>query len=1058
MKMIPQFLFAVLLIFSVSGGEKNVGLWDFTSGKTESSIGLFPLELRGSTKVGENGLLIVDSPESKPQGATTRKVHPELSPAAFRLTVRFRLSEKAFSEGRNTFFLWDSKYLHYHAAQDRAEYNRGFMLYLVRSKDGSFRVQAGIGFGTKSDFFSGPAWKTTPGREHTLSFEYDGISRVCFQLDGGRKIERTSVVKGPAAPAFYPTVIGDRILSGYFPFAGEISSVELASIDIPAAGIAFPVRKSFLHNEKSALLKLALTDHTSGGLKNAKVTVSGKDHIVSAVLNPEFIKGDAPSVLDIPVRTDLLPGDYPCSLVLNADSADGPVEIQESFTLQIGPVRNNGDQVRFFWLIPPYPHYYEQMREMGFSHLMSVYTRSPDFETGRFFEIDAANRREFMDKMLADGLGYLEFSVLSRIKSIRQKYPRIRKDGSKNPKTLDAAEPEVLEFCVSLAKQAAAVIGDHPAYSGVLTSTEVRDRSHPSFTPHQEAAFEKATGLKIPPEADGRLAPHYSKLKDFPAGRIVPDDWPLLVYYRWFWKEGDGWNNYQTAISEAYRPRNGQPFFSFYDPAVRVPPVYGSGGKVDFLNHWTYVHPEPYNISYVISEQQAMARGTPGQGVFSMIQGICYRSKLAPKDRVISNPPSWVKDRPNANYITTPPDLMREGLWSAFSRRLDGIGIYAWKALFDAAPLGVLKTAEDYQYTDPDTVKVISEMFHRIGIPLGPLLRKIPERPPEVAVLESYASTFFAGRGSWGWSGKIFECGIMLNAARLAPHVVYEEEIAHGVPDSVKVLIMPHCDVLTRSAFEKIREFQKRGGLVVADEFLVPGILPDFLLPDFPRIQKGDVDKAALQKAAFRLRALLSGFYQPYADSDNSDLLTWVRSSKNADYLFVINDKRTFGDYVGQYGMVMEKGLPNRGKVTIDRESGAVYDLEKHREIPFSSACGRTEIFVDFTTNDGKLFLLTDRPLGKLEIQSPSEARIGGSAGIEVRSPDSGVLIPVQISVTPPDGTSTDDSGYAVVENGIYRKQITFPANAPAGIWKIAVRNLADGEEIVSSLTIRPAS
>ena len=33
-----------------------------------------------------------------------------------------------------------------------------------------------------------------------------------------------------------------------------------------------------------------------------------------------------------------------------------------------------------------------------------------------------------------------------------------------------------------------------------------------------------------------------------------------------------------------------------------------------------------------IAEQQAMARGTPGQRVMTMVQGISYRSRLAPKE------------------------------------------------------------------------------------------------------------------------------------------------------------------------------------------------------------------------------------------------------------------------------------------------------------------------------------------------------------------------------------------------------------------------------------------
>ena len=403
--------------------KKTVARWDFTSGRTESSIGNFPLILRGNTKVGERGLSIGNSPESKPEGAVTRKIHPELSPPAFRLTVRFRLSEKAFSGKRNTFFLWDNKYLHYRHPSDRAEFNRGFMLYLDRLADGSFRAQAGIGFSTKSAFFTGPVWKPATGKDHTLSLEYDGIGQVRFQLDSARKLERTSTVSGPAAPAFYPTVIGDRVGSGYFPFAGEISTMELVSIDIPAADIAFPVRKSFRRNEKNALVKLAATDYTSEGLKNLRVAVSGKDRIVSAVLNPEP-KDKTPVLLNIPVRTDLLPGNYPCSLILKADSARGPVEIRKNFTLRIGPVWKDADQIRFFWLISP--HYYEQIRELGFTHLLNTYFGSLDSKTGRFSEASAVNRRMLMDKMLADGLVYMESSILAYDKSIARKYPRTR--------------------------------------------------------------------------------------------------------------------------------------------------------------------------------------------------------------------------------------------------------------------------------------------------------------------------------------------------------------------------------------------------------------------------------------------------------------------------------------------------------------------------------------------------------------------------------------------------------------------------------------------------------
>ena len=106
MKAILRFLSVSLLIFAVSADEKTVARWDFATGKTESSIGHFPLILRGNTKPGEKGLAIGYSPGSKPGGAVTRKIHPELSPPAFRLTVRFRgMPLRASGKSRSAIWL-----------------------------------------------------------------------------------------------------------------------------------------------------------------------------------------------------------------------------------------------------------------------------------------------------------------------------------------------------------------------------------------------------------------------------------------------------------------------------------------------------------------------------------------------------------------------------------------------------------------------------------------------------------------------------------------------------------------------------------------------------------------------------------------------------------------------------------------------------------------------------------------------------------------------------------------------------------------------------------------
>ena len=57
-------------------------------------------------------------------------------------------------------------------------------------------------------------------------------------------------------------------------------------------------------------------------------------------------------------------------------------------------------------------------------------------------------------------------------------------------------------------------------------------------------------------------------------------------------------------------------------------------------------------------------------------------------------------------------------------------------------------------------------------------------------------------------------------------------------------------------------------------------------------------------------RESLAEYFLPYADSDNSDFLIYPSCYGTADYLCVINDKRSFGDYFGPWRQMQEKGEP----------------------------------------------------------------------------------------------------------------------------------------------------
>ena len=704
-----------------------------------------------------------------------------------------------------------------------------------------------------------------------------------------------------------------------------------------------------------------------------------------------------------------------------------------SLAAAVNPRQNPDDQFRFFWLYNPAT--LNVLADSGFNLFINSCFGAYSVDSGIFDARSVAARKEWMDAVLAKGLDYVEQVSIPQHRTFVAKYPRILKDGSEH-KFADMSWSVAMDAALKGVRTAAKTIERHPACIGVEPSSEVRDHSCPSFRPECVKAYTDATGEPIPPEVvdKSKVGPHYLQVADFPVSRVVDEDYRLMKFYTWFWRVGDGWNNYQTRTGEIFREELGRDMLVMYDPVVRVPPLWGSGGKLTHNNQWTYPTPDPYNIHYVISEQQAMARGVPGQKVMSMVQAISYRSRLAPKEQKVENEPQWVRDRPNTVYMTTPPDIMREALWATFAHQMDGIGVFAWRALFDAAsgewgekrdPL-----AADYQFTNPETIGVISNVFNRVGKRFGPLFKAIPERAPEVAMLESYASTFFANRGSWGWDGQIYLQGIIADAAHLQPYVLYEEEIARdGIPETVKVILAPHCDVLTRTTFTALKAFQARGGLIVADGNLVPGILPDLSLPQFQRVgRQGDKYDAELHRCAAELKETLKPFYRPPSDSDNDHIVTFVRSYKSSDYVFAINDKREFGDYVGQWKLIMERGCENEGTVTVRRKTGAVYDLVKHTIIPHKILPnGDTEVNVRYLTNDGKCLLFTDKPLGPLAME------VKGSR-IRVTSEDRDVLVPIAILV------KGHPTRFAVIKDGEYVWDAPFEVKG-----RVRVVNMADG-------------
>jgi len=351
-------------------------------------------------------------------------------------------------------------------------------------------------------------------------------------------------------------------------------------------------------------------------------------------------------------------------------------------------------------------------------------------------------------------------------------------------------------------------------------------------------------------------------------------------------------------------------------------------------------------------------------------------------------------------------------------------------------------------------------VLNKVVKPLGPMLKRLPERDKDTGIYESFAASIFAQRGGWGW-GREWPTGMLMYRANLNPLTVYDESIMRGDLDQLKVLFIPHGDVISKSCADRIVAFQQRGGIVVADEHLAPGITPDIVIPEivFNRDEGAKKFNLAYKLAAATLLKKLSGHYRPFVTAD-PEFFTVPRRYKDTDYLFVINDKRAFGGQFGKWRQVMEVGKPHSGTVTIRRDAAAVYELSRGGKVPFTRNGGEIGVELKYATNDGRLLMLLDSPIGDLRVEGPSELTPGDKFSIKLEVLDIQgkavpALLPVEVRITDPEGRVLDGSGFECAADGKFEKEYFISVNDLAGRWKITCKDRASGLTVTKEFTVK---
>ncbi|MDQ3624739.1 MAG: hypothetical protein M3463_20030, partial [Verrucomicrobiota bacterium] len=295
-----------------------------------------------------------------------------------------------------------------------------------------------------------------------------------------------------------------------------------------------------------------------------------------------------------------------------------------------------------------------RLKDLGFTHCLgrgadygAIWAAKKPVPPGSQEQI--AKMKEMLDFALAKEFGIaFALSPGGWLKD-RHELQRVDRNGKRSATRPDANAvlPGLAEFCFNAGASMAQTYGAFPAWQAALINTEVRDSSQVSFS-----------GADIPPEVMSKSGVEWAKLKDFPEDRVIPDEHPLLKYYRWFWTVGDGWNALHSATHRGVHSTGRDDVF---DPAIRAPSVGGSGGAVDVLGQWTYTNPDPLRIGYFTDELIAMAANSP------------YRSQSAPKKPGADHVASPFDDHdPDAAYITISPMHLRASFWTKLARPVSG--------------------------------------------------------------------------------------------------------------------------------------------------------------------------------------------------------------------------------------------------------------------------------------------------------------------------------------------------------------------------------------------------
>jgi len=979
-------------------------------------------------------------------------------------------------------------------ALDSSVHSYGSVVYdgLSASKDGksgvkvslhaynsSFWVTMALGLGDRVVSFGGPDCVRVPfvpGQRHRLICSFGGDHTYFIEVNGFRHDFETPENGDVRIDLSAMPTEGRAAKGKAQPFGGKLHAVTFKELPPRKLAIRAAGPLAFVRDSGERKLRFEILNLDIAELKDV-VAEARLDSGSPVRVESGTVAADGAAIFSVPFSTAAKPGWRKLSVSVCGRAADGSfVTAEREFHVGIGPRKVKALPIAvsdsYFDVEGP--------ARFGFN-TCGIHGDGAGFIIkGPLGRYDAClpRIRNALDRAVVAGLDMslcVKEEVVIPAGAIGADFVRRNAKGEelRPGRPLYELGNPVLRAAVEAACESwGRALADYPALSDISVYEETRDVAKASCA-DDARRYREETGFDMPADEHffkNRRTVAGAYVRQFKDG-IIPEDDPVLRYFRWFWSGGDGSLPYAAAASKgfqrAFAAAGRSDIRTVWAPAVRCGPRWHTHG-VDMISQWVY--PETSDIIGTAGSVEsvfAMANGVRGQVPTFSTQIMAYQNQVCPEGVRPAKIPEWYRTYGKAAYVTVPGDTFTEAAWAAFAKPIKKMGFYPWNMITDKP------VSANYTRTNPELTQAARALLKETMAPLAPFLLRLDREEPDIAVFESFTAYLMTQGWPYG-SGWHNAPVTALERARLNPKVIYEETIERDGLGGVKVIYAPNCAYLTPSMLEKLRGFQSKGGILIGDRGLLKSLKADMTidLPTFaqppeidaiehasdagdPQVAKNRsatlASKRKMCETAEKIRNFLKGRYTAPSDSSSCDILVYDRSWNGVPYQFVINDKRTFGEIFGPWGLVMDKGLPNAGWVSHrdpEEKVKAVYELTKHRKVPFVRAGDAVRLDVAFEKNDGRIFAYLPAEIADVDARAKiSNGRLTvGIKVLDAKGQAVQALIPVEIRICCEDGSELDGAGYFAAENG--RAGVTLALDNDSGrSFRIVCRELASGIE-----------